>query len=60
MDHLYEYVKECIEYTRTEMPSCKGMTDEELFDDVMENVISSVEWYTLDNYKRDQEKNENE
>ena len=60
MDHLYEYVKECIEYTQTEMPSCKGMTDEELFDDVMENVISSVEYYTLENYKRDKEKNGDE
>ena len=60
MDHLYEYVKECIEYTQTEMPSCKGMTDEELFDDVMENVISSVEYYSLENYKRDKEKNGDE
>ena len=59
MDHLYEYVKECIKYTQTEMPSCKGMTDEELFDDVMENVISSVEYYSLENYKRDKEKSEN-
>ena len=60
MDHLYEYVKECIKYTQTEMPSCEGMTDEELFDDVMENVISSVEYYSLENYKRDKEKNGDE
>ena len=59
MDHLYEYVKECMEYTKTEMPSCRGMTDEELFDDVMENVIASVEHYSLENYKRDKEKSEN-
>ena len=50
MDHLYEYVKECIEYTQT-LESCKGMTDEELFDGVMENVVSSVEHFSLANYK---------
>ena len=50
MDHLYEYVKECSEYTKT-LESCKGKTDEELFDDVMENVIASVEYFSLANYK---------
>jgi hypothetical protein len=50
MDHLYEYVKECISYTRT-FPDCQDKTDDELFDVVMENVVSSVEHFSLANYK---------
>ena len=57
MDHLYEYVKENMEYTKSNFNE-EGMSDEELFDVVMENVISSVEYYGWVNYKRDQEKNE--
>ena len=56
MDHLYEYVKENMEFTKSNFNE-EGMSDEELFDVVMENVISSVEYYGWVNYKRDQEKN---
>ena len=57
MDHLYEYVKECMEYTKT-LECCKDKSDEEIFDDVMENVISSVEYYSIDNYNKAKEKEE--
>lgn len=57
MDHLYEYVKECMEYTKT-LECCKGKSDDEIFDDVMENVVSSVEYYSLENYKRSKEREE--
>lgn len=59
MDHLYEYVKENMDFTRSNFDN-EELSDEELFDVVMENVISSVEYYGWDNYKRDQEKNEDE
>lgn len=57
MDHLYEYVKENMEFTKSNFNN-EELSDEELFDVVMENVISSVEYYGWVNYKRDQEKNE--
>ena len=57
MDHLYEYVKENMDYTKSNFDN-EELSDEELFDVVMENVISSVEYYGWVNYKRDQEKNE--
>ena len=59
MDHLYEYVKENMDFTKSEFNN-EGMSDEELFDVVMENVISSVEYYGWVNYKKDMEKNEDE
>lgn len=59
MDHLYEYVKENLEYTKSNFNN-EELSDEELFDVVMENVISSVEYYGWVNYKRDQEKNGDE
>ena len=59
MDHLYEYVKECMDFTRSNFDN-EEMSDEELFDVVMENVISSVEYYGWVNYKRDKEKNGDE
>ncbi len=58
MDHLYEYVKENMDFTKSNFNQ-EDMSDEELFDVVMENVISSVEYYGWVNYKKDQEKNEN-
>ena len=57
MDHLYEYVKENMDFTKSNFNK-EDMSDEELFDVVMENVISSVEYYGWVNYKRDQEKNQ--
>ena len=59
MDHLYEYVKENMDFTRSNFNN-EEMSDEELFDVVMENVISSVEYYGWDNYKKDMEKNGDE
>ena len=59
MDHLYEYVKENMDYTKSNFDN-EELSDEELFDVVMENVISSVEYYGWVNYKRDQEKNGDE
>ena len=59
MDHLYEYVKENMEFTKSNFNN-EELSDEELFDVVMENVISSVEYYGWVNYKRDQEKNGDE
>ena len=58
MDHLYEYVKENMDFTKSNFNN-EEMSDEELFDVVMENVISSVEYYGWVNYKRDKENNEN-
>ena len=46
-----------MEFTKSEFND-EGMSDEELFDVVMENVISSVEYYGWVNYKKDMEKNE--
>ena len=59
MDHLYEYVKENMEFTKSNFNN-EELSDEELFDVVMENVISSVEYYGWVNYKKDMEKNEDE
>ena len=59
MDHLYEYVKESMEFTRSNFDN-EDLSDEELFDVVMENVISSVEYYGWVNYKKDMEKNGDE
>ena len=59
MDHLYEYVKENMDFTRSNFDN-EEMSDEELFDVVMENVISSVEYYGWVNYKKDMEKNKDE
>ena len=59
MGHLYEYVKENMEFTKSNFHD-EELSDEELFDVVMENVISSVEYYGWVNYKRDQEKNGDE
>lgn len=59
MDHLYEYVKECMDFTKSNFNN-ENSSDEELFDVVMENVISSVECYGWVNYKKDQEKNGDE
>ena len=57
MDHLYEFVKENMDFTKSNFNK-EQMSDEELFDVVMENVVSSVEYYGWANYKKDQEKND--
>ena len=55
MFKLRELVKECIDYTRENMNGCENMTDEELFSDVMENVMSMVLDYTYWDYEMDEE-----
>ena len=59
MDKLKELVKENMDFVKSNFND-EEMSDEELFDVVMENVISSVEYYGWDNYKKDQEKNGDE
>jgi hypothetical protein len=56
MDHLREYVKEWIEFTRENSSSAAKMDDDELFDVVMENVVSVVEDYNFVDYSKALEK----
>ena len=49
---LRELVKECIDYTRENMDGCEKMTDEEIFENVMENVVSMVEDYSFADYNK--------
>ncbi len=51
MDHLKELIKEYIEYQKSEF-DCSNQTDEEIFDNVMENVVSMVEDYTFTDYNK--------
>ena len=51
MDHLKELVKEYIEYQKSEF-DCEGQSEEEIFENVMENVISMVEYYSFDQYSK--------
>ena len=52
-EKLRKLVEECINYTRDNMNGCENMTDEELFSDVMENVMSMVLDYTFWDYEMD-------
>ena len=54
-EKLRKLVKECIDYTRDNMNGCENMTDQELFSDVMENVLSMVLDYTFWDYEMDAE-----
>ena len=51
MDHLKELVKEYIEYQKSNF-DCSDQTDEEIFEIVMENVVSMVEDYSYSDYGR--------
>ena len=51
MDHLKELIKEYIGYQKSEF-DCSNQTDEEIFDCVMENVVSMVEDYTFTDYNK--------
>jgi len=51
VDHLKEYIKGWIEFQK-ERIDCTDMTDEEVFDGVMENVVSMVEDYTFYDYSK--------
>jgi hypothetical protein len=51
VDHFKEYVKGWIEFQK-ERIDCTDMTDEEVFDGVMENVVSMVEDYSFYDYSK--------
>ena len=55
MDHLKEYVKEWIEFHKSEY-DCSEQTEEETFEIVMENVVSMVEDYSFYDYSKALEK----
>jgi hypothetical protein len=51
MDHLKELVKGAIEFQK-EMFDCSDQSEEEIFEIVMENVVSMVENYSYSDYGR--------
>ena len=51
MDKLKELVKESIEFQKSEF-DCSDQSDEETFDNVMENVVSMVEDYSFADYNK--------
>ena len=55
MDHLKEYVKEWIEFHKSEF-DCSEQSEEETFEIVMENVVSMVEDYSYYDYGKALEK----
>ena len=55
MDHLKEFVKEWIEFHKSEF-DCSEQTEEETFEIVMENVVSMVEDYSFYDYSKALEK----
>ena len=54
MDHLKELVKEYIEFHKSNF-DCSDQTEEETFDIVMENVVSMVEYYSYNQFIKDEE-----
>jgi len=52
MDHLKELVKECIEYQKENF-DVSDMDDEEIFECVMENVVSMVSDYNFWDHTRE-------
>ena len=50
MDKLKELVKHYIEFHKSEF-DCSKDTDEEIFDMVMENMVSMVEEYRYSDYE---------
>ena len=51
MDHLKELVKGYIVFHKLEN-DCSDQTEEEIFDCVMENVVSMVENYSFSDYNK--------
>lgn len=51
MDHLKELVKEYIEYHKSER-DCSKDTDEDIFDCVMENMVSMMEEYRFEDHNK--------
>ena len=49
MDHLKELVTGAVEFQK-ETFDCSDMSDEEVFECVMENVVSMVESYSYSDY----------
>jgi hypothetical protein len=53
MDHLREYIKEWIEFHKSER-DCSDETEEDTFDIVMEDVVSQVSEYTYYDYNKEE------
>ena len=51
MDHLKEYIKEWMEFHKSER-DCSNESEEDTFEIVMEDVISSVSDYNFYDYKK--------
>ena len=51
MDKLKELVKECMDQLESEF-DCSDQSEEEVFDNVMENVVSMVEDYSFTDYNK--------
>ncbi len=54
MDHLKEYVKGWIEFQKENFNN-EGLSEEDIFNSVMENVISMVEDYNFTDYVKGDE-----
>ena len=52
MDHLKEYIKGWIEFHKSER-DCSKETEEETFEMVMEDVVSSIEQYNFVDYSKE-------
>jgi len=52
MDHLKELIKGAVEFQK-ETFDCSDMSDEDVFECVMENVVSMVEDYSFADYNRE-------
>jgi len=55
MDHLKEFIKGAIEFQK-ETFDCSDMSDEDVFECVMENVESMIEHYSFADYTKQEEK----
>ena len=51
MDHLKQLIKEYIEYQKSNF-DCSDQSEEEIFENVMENVVSMVEDYSFADYNK--------
>ena len=52
MDHLKELIKEYIEYQKSNF-DCSDQSEEEIFENVMENVVSMLEDYSFYDYSKE-------
>ena len=57
MDHLKEYIKEWMDFHKSER-DCSGESEEDTFEIVMEDIVSQVNDYHYSDYKRALEKEE--